>query len=229
MPISEVDRALLHRDSPEVGRIPRSDQATGWSDEGDTPLGGRDRCQQDLEKALSALDVGTGSRAGARVPGRSPWPSARLGRRIPPQRVHRLIGLPDGHEVPPPVGRRDRKILRRAPAPIWDVERLWGRPAVGAEVSSPEAHRRHLAATGPAGLGWASLAGGVEPGSWRHERYSCVGTTRKRNVSHEVARARRPGPRRWSGAIGRFVVRRSPRRRSMITRTPAHRMATSLR
>jgi hypothetical protein len=81
---------------------------------------------------------------------------------------HRLIGLPDRHQVPPAVSRGDREVLRRAAAPVGDLEGLRGRPAVRTKVARAEPHRGDLAATGPAGPRWAEAAGGVEPDGRRH-------------------------------------------------------------
>jgi hypothetical protein len=88
---------------------------------------------------------------------------ARLGRREPPERVHRLIRVPDRHQLPPaaPVGHRH--VLRGATAPVGDVQGLRRSPPVRPEMLGPEPHRGDLAATGPAGPGRAGSAAGVEP------------------------------------------------------------------
>src|SRR5262249_22898880 len=97
-----------------------------------------------------------------------------------PQWIRRLVGLPDRDHQPPRVTSRYRQVLRRAPAPVGYLERLARPPAVRAKVAGPEPHRRHLAATGPAGQCVATTAGGIEPGRRSHgtSRNSTRTTTR---------------------------------------------------
>ena len=68
----------------------------------------------------------------------------RYGRFPPTQRVRRDVGLPDRHELPPAVASRNRDVFRLAAAPTRDVKRLRRRPALSAEVVSPELHRGHF-------------------------------------------------------------------------------------
>jgi hypothetical protein len=90
------------------------------------------------------------------------------GRLVPPQRRGRLCGIPDRDHLPPPIAGRNRKIFRRAPTPIGNLEGLRRTPPVRSEVGRTEPHRRHLAATGPASQTQAASAGGVEPGGRGH-------------------------------------------------------------
>jgi hypothetical protein len=62
----------------------------------------------------------TGSHAGARGTGGPPWPSARLGR---PVRVHRLIGVPDRHELARVRPRQNGVLLRNPPTHQADAMR----------------------------------------------------------------------------------------------------------
>jgi len=80
--------------------------------------------------------------------GNAQWRRARL---VPPERVHHLRGVPNRHEVPPPIGHRHREVLGRAAAPVGNLERLGRPPAMWTEVRRTEPHRRDLAPTGPAG------------------------------------------------------------------------------
>ena len=110
----EVDPRPLDTDPPDVGgmlrtgqsgrevaRRPRATPARAWPSAG--PRGGfrfpRGR---------------TGSRASDRAPGGSPWPSARIGRPIPLERVHRLIERPVRRELAR-VWRRQNVVLLRNP------------------------------------------------------------------------------------------------------------------
>src|SRR5262245_48760843 len=94
----------------------------------------------------------------------SPWRSGL----VPPKRVDRLSPVPDRHQVPPAVARRYREILRGTAAPVRDLQRLRGPPAVRAEILGPEPHRSQLPATGPAGQRGPTTAVGVEPGGRGH-------------------------------------------------------------
>jgi hypothetical protein len=95
------------------------------------------------------------------------------------QRGRPLLGLPDGHEVPPPGALEHEQVLRRAPAPIGHEERLGRRPPGAPKVLGSEPHGRDLATTHPAGEPRALIAGSVEPGGWGH-------------AAHATAHARRP-------------------------------------
>ena len=73
------------------------------------------------------------------------------GRLPAPKGIRCLVGLPDRDELPPAAAHQDREILGRSAAPVRHEERLGWRPPCAPEVARAEAHRRDLAATGPAG------------------------------------------------------------------------------
>jgi hypothetical protein len=97
--------------------------------------------------------------------------SLRLRRLVPAQWVGRVIGIPDRHQMPPPVARRHWEVLRRAAAPVRDVERLRRPPIRAAEDpqpgtawAQPRGHRSSRRGSGAVGWPASSQMGGVIQG-----------------------------------------------------------------
>ena len=161
------DAGAVEAEAAELRRESRGLQPRGRPQKGGTPSPGRDRAELDLVERLGAGRQGDRMRAGD---GRR-----RIAMAVSAAPAARSAGAGSRSDPAPRSAQAATRCRRPGPGGTPSCNRtslecgaFEAAPSRGGGVFGPKAHRRHLPATGPAGLGRAGAADGVKPGGRRH-------------------------------------------------------------